>query len=122
MSFTLYGSVFWGIAFEEINQPPWQDKVGSIFDWRERLQQRLAKTSYTEEDIRGCICDFYLNFEQAMCLVAIAQSYQEGTYTHPQTITTIEVGQDWQRRLETFCTVMDIPWQQPGWYLVTQLI
>lgn len=76
-----------------------------------------ARTKAVEEG--GCSIEHHCHHEVTMYAVS-ACCYQAGRGDPLRlTASDLEVGAGWEGKLRAFCEVMGIPWQEPGWLLMS---
>ena len=73
------------------------------------------------EKIKEAECEVgtYCSGEYPMLYVAISSSHKVAYRGDAVRIESLEIQSDWREKLEAFCEVMEILWEEPGWYLVS---
>ncbi len=114
--------LFWGIACAE-SELPWVSDIDrdTFWDcWKQRFVRRSPDTKLLD---LGCIIGIYgrpASFGR--CFVAAAESLVETRAGHPKKFNPSQFRDERRQNLQRFCQILDIPWQEPRWWLVSRMM
>lgn len=54
-------------------------------------------------------------------VLAVDNSYKSAWWAELIEIKSLEIGPEWNKQLQDFCEIMGIPWQEPKWYLTSNM-
>jgi sulfatase maturation enzyme AslB (radical SAM superfamily) len=66
-----------------------------------------------------CEVDSHCSGECPMPYVCVKASKTKACRGYPQEIKSLTVEPEWEIQLNKFCELMNIPWQEPRWWLVS---
>ncbi len=115
MGVDVHNHVFYGFITEGL---PWRQD--SDYDPTESIDDRYTRLARVHGVTDPAACDIHWNQDQGtLSWIQISASATMGSAT-----TATPLPSDWQKdpawdgQLETYCGVMEIPWQQPSWCMV----
>jgi hypothetical protein len=135
--------LFWGIVSTDEDErwlrPSDEDEEGDVPDWEARYAAAVGvpepSEPYGEEskplyhdywdrkraaiEASGCSMGTHCSGDYPMDYVTVVASKTRASRGCPQEIRSLEVGPDWEAKLRDFCAQLGIPWQEPGWWLVS---
>ena len=114
---------------EVFGEKEWEDKLAEkkgllppaeAFSEKTRDAHREYWTK-KEELVRaqGCDVGYHCSGDYPIPYVAIQESVVTAYRGSVKEVMTLEVKPGWRDQLKEFCTLLDIPWQEPKWYLVS---
>ena len=88
------------------------EEVVEIYHAYWRSNREAAKAS-------GCDIAYHCSGDYPLYYVTVEESRIRASRGYPEEITDLCAAPEWHDRLQRFCKVMDIPWQEPKWWLVS---
>ncbi|BDM83354.1 hypothetical protein [Acaryochloris marina] len=124
MAIHQYARLVWGLAYASPHDLPWSQSpdFDPEEDWNQRLQRRVTLQNRQPEEFHGCVVDIHVHFDDPRYYVAIEESLVEAQDVAAESVPSFDIWPDWERRLLAFCNIMDIPWKEPRWFLVTYMV
>ena len=111
-------AVFWGFAVEEAGRMPWQASMDH--DEREAWPMRWARRAEDlgfDDSAPTCVVGLIPSPQGPRYAVALTASLRLGLAGGSLPMTAFNSPAKWKEWMEDFCTVMDIPWKGPRWWL-----
>jgi hypothetical protein len=71
-----------------------------------------------DPDLR-CVVDAHCSGEYPMFFIAAQGSVVTAWRGKPKSIEALTVDPDWRSNLAAFCEKYGVPWEEPGWWLVS---
>lgn len=136
----LSGIVFWGFVIPDDVELPWE--AHDAAQWQDHfatvMELKPPEVAYegNEEEYHtyydqmqaavveaGCEVDATGDHEWAerprFVHVTAGQIYASAPQVEPLDAGRLEVKPEWNAKLKSFCELMGIPFQEPGWYLTS---
>jgi hypothetical protein len=86
------------------------------------LSKRLdANWEMVEDTVKdsGCLVTaFGCCFDRCFVAIEASEVYATDWISTKITPTDLKVSPDWESQLAKFCALLDIPWEEPCWYLL----
>lgn len=121
--------LFWGIAYKEgqkVSDDVERDYANAkglpAVEWDENRREEYREYRKQVLDLAkasGCLLGTHCSGNYPMHYAAVNASETTTHRGDVQEITSLQVGADWSQKLEDFCKTLDLPWQQPKWWLVS---
>ena len=100
-------------------------KMGVVYpteEWTEETSEDWSKSWKAEREVckkSPCIIWSHCSSDFPMHYMAVQESHTLAYRGSAQEIHGTEIDPDWRDWLREFCELMDIEWEAPKWYLVS---
>lgn len=112
--------LFFGICIDDGSEL--HDRIveeSTAGDEGEPTKGTLAWLNDTGNAKFGCIVDAHCSHEYPMYFIAAQGSVITAWRGKPKGIEALTVHPDWRSNLAAFCEKYGVPWEEPGWWLVS---
>lgn len=113
--------LFYGFHADE---GAWDDFIG--VDWEDTFCSRKAGMFAGDYDAKNkllssepCQIESHCSAECPMPFVCVKASMTRAWRGYPKKIESLSVHPDWDAQLRAFCALMNVPWQEPRWWLLS---
>ncbi|MFA5025081.1 MAG: hypothetical protein WC503_01040 [Candidatus Shapirobacteria bacterium] len=129
--------LYYGIQLEEGYELPWQKEIDEELYWEDFYANEMGvfhpieeydentKSIYKEYWdkkrvlIKECKCevDSHCSCDYPIYYVCIKESVKHASRGCPTIVESLDVGENWNSLLEDFCKIMELPYEEPKWWL-----